>query len=55
MDFIDIQFARFNDAFEIFGLIALFFLIATFAETIWDFATRKRSSPGETIANVAKP
>lgn len=53
MDFIDTQFAKFNDTFELLELIGLFFLIAIVAETVWDFATGKRSKPGETVANFA--
>lgn len=53
MDFIDTQFAKYNDTFELLEIIGLFFLIAIVAETVWDFARGKRSKPGETIANFA--
>ena len=51
MDYIERPFEAFPVTFEVFELIALFFLVIITAETAWDMFTKKRKSFGETAAN----
>lgn len=53
MGYIEAQFDRFTDVFDILELVSFAFLILIVVETLWDFYKKKRSHVGETVANYS--